>query len=324
VVLSGPKESRRVKEAETKMPDKVQTIPFNFGGLPPDQSLWETARVVFFPIPYDLTSTYTAGSRRGPLAVIEASTHMELFDEELELETSRIGFYTLAPLEAVASGPLDMIRHIETYAEQAVREDKFPVLIGGEHTVTLGLARVLKRKYPRLSFLQFDAHADLRDSYEGTPFSHACVGRRLAEIGPLVQVGVRSLTEEESVFIKKGEVRTFFWHHLVHQPDWQENVCQALTDEVYVSIDLDVLDPAVMPAVGTPEPGGLSWPALTACLRRIAQRKKVVGFDVVELAPVPGLAAPDFLAAKLIYRFLGEIFGPSLPRFDHSRTLKEE
>jgi agmatinase len=305
------------------MTEKLTTVPFNFGGLPPDQSRWEDSRVVFIPVPYDLTSTYLAGSRRGPLAILEASTHMELFDEELNQETYRVGFHTLDSLEAAAVGPERMIALVEEYVQRVVRAKKFPVLLGGEHSITLGAARVMQKKCPRVSFLQFDAHADLRQSYEGTPFSHACIGRRMAELGPLVQVGIRSLTREESRFINKGRVKTYFWHQLEGIPRWEEEVLSSLSPEVYVTIDLDVLDPAIMPATGTPEPGGLNWRALTALLRRVAREKKVVGFDVVELTPIPGLIAPDFLAAKLIYRFLGDIFAPALRQGKPFRTAKE-
>jgi len=294
------------------MMPKTQIIPLNFGGLPREECLWEKSRVVFLPVPYDLTSTYLPGARRGPLAILEASTHLELFDEELGLEPYRIGFHTLEPLEAVASGPEQMVHQIQSYAEPNVQANKFPVLIGGEHTVALGMVKALKKKYPRLSFLQLDAHADLRDEYEGTRFSHACVGRRLAEIGPLVQVGVRSLSLEENLYLRNASVKCFLWHQLPEFPDWVEEVCQTFSTEVYVTIDLDVLDPAIMPSVGTPEPGGLNWKTLTYFLRRLVQKSTVVGFDVVELAPIPGLIAPDFLAAKLIHRFLGYIFAHSL------------
>lgn len=292
---------------------KLHTIPFNFGGLPRDECPWENSRVVFLPVPYDLTTSYLPGARRGPMAILEASTHMELFDEVLERETARIGFCTLDPLEAVASGPEEMVGLIQTFVEPVLQADKFPVVIGGEHTVTIGTVRAVKERYPRLSFLQLDAHADLRVCYEGTPFSHACVGRRLAELGPLVQVGVRSLSLEENLYLKTAPVKSFFWHSLSGTPDWVEQACRALSAEVYVTIDLDVLDPAIMPAVGTPEPGGLDWKTLTQFLAHLAREKTVVGFDVVELAPIPGLVAPDFLAAKLIYRFLGSIFAPVLP-----------
>ncbi|MCX5908252.1 MAG: agmatinase [Deltaproteobacteria bacterium] len=288
------------------------TVPLNFGGIPHEESLWERSQVVFIPVPYDLTSTYLSGSRRGPLAILEASTHMELFDEELEYETYHLGFHTLEPLEALASGPKDMVDLIQSYVQDVVHAGKFPVLIGGEHTVTLGAVRTQRERYPRLSFLQLDAHADLRDRYEGTSFSHACVGRRLAELGPLVQIGIRSLSPEENLFLKKSSIKSFFWHRLAQIPDWEESVFQALTEEVYVTIDLDVFDPSIMPAVGTPEPGGFHWAALVGFLGRLARKKKIVGFDVVELTPIPGMVAPDFLAAKLIYRFLGQIFAPAL------------
>ncbi len=294
------------------MPPRIQTVPFNFGGIPREQSSWESSRVVFLSAPYDLTTSYLPGSRRGPLAILEASTHMELYDEELGFETARVGLHTLDPLEALSSGPEEMIRQISAYAEPTLKADKFPVLLGGEHSVTLGLAFPLKKKYPRLSFLQLDAHADLRSDFEGTPYSHACVARRLAEKGPLVQVGIRSLSIEESVYLKESPVRSYPWHVLIARPGWEEEAISGLSSEVYVTIDLDVLDPAIMPATGTPEPGGLDWRTITRFLRQVAQARKVVGFDVVELAPIPGWVAPDFLAAKLIYRFLGEIFGDIL------------
>jgi agmatinase len=302
---------------------KAQTISLNFGGIPPADSCWEDSRVVFLPVPYDLTTTYLPGARRGPLAILEASTHLELFDEELEGESWRMGFHTLEPLEAMASGPEEMVRQIQAYAQPVVRANKFPVLIGGEHTVTLGIVQALRAAHPRLSFLQLDAHADLRDTFGGTRFSHACVGRRLAEIGPLVQVGVRSMSVEESLYLKGATTKCFFWHRLCEHPDWVEEVCQALSAEVYVTIDLDVLDPAIMPSVGTPEPGGLNWETLTRFLGRLAEKKRVVGFDVVELAPIPGLIAPDFLAAKLIYRFLGYIFARSARSGPNAPSRKE-
>ena len=298
-------------------------IPFNFGGLPRDESPWENSRVVFLPVPYDLTTSYLPGTRRGPMAILEASTHMELFDEVLERETVQTGFYTLDALEAVASGPEEMVGRVQAFVEPVLRANKFPVVIGGEHTVTIGAVRAVKERYPRLSFLQLDAHADLRETYEETPYSHACVGRRLAEIGPLVQVGVRSLSREESLYLKNGPVKCLPWHSLSRTPDWVEQVCRALTAEVYVTIDLDVLDPAIMPAVGTPEPGGLDWRTLTQFLAHLTRERRVVGFDVVELAPIPGLIAPDFLAAKLIYRFLGSIFAPSLPGKENMPLGKE-
>jgi len=305
------------------MPKEIPTIPFNFGGIPRNQASWENARIVFLSAPYDLTTSYLPGSRRGPLAILEASSHMELYDEELGFETARLGLHTLDPLEVLSSGPEEMVRQISAYAEPVLKAGKFPVLLGGEHSVTLGLASGLKKKYPGLSFLQLDAHADLRNEYEGTRYSHACVARRLAELGPVVQVGVRSLSLEESRYLKKSPVRSYPWHALIDQPDWEEEAIGHLSPEVYVTIDLDVLDPAIMPATGTPEPGGLDWRTLTGFLRKVTRNRKVVGFDVVELAPIPGWVAPDFLAAKLIYRFLGEIFRDFLRRKRKTQQSKE-
>ncbi len=296
------------------IPKEPLTIPFNFGGLPPIYSDWENARVILLPVLYDLTSTYIPGSRRGPLAILEASTHLELFDEELQVETFQIGIHTMDPLEAVACGPEEMVRQVLFCAQKVLGSGKFLVLLGGEHTLSLGTAQAIKDKFPQVSFLQLDAHADLRDEYEGSPFSHACVGRRLAELGPLVQVGVRSLSKEENDYIKERRVVTFWGYKLEDLTSWEEEVCAALTSQVYVTIDLDVLDPSIMPAVGTPEPGGLTWKSLGRLLKLLARKKEIVGFDIVELTPIPGLTSPDFLAAKLIYRFLGEIFADSLKK----------
>lgn len=296
------------------IPKDPITIPFNFGGLPPSYSSWENARVILLPVLYDLTSTYIPGSRRGPLAILEASTHLELFDEELQVETFQIGIHTLDPLEAVACGPEEMVRQVRFCVQKVLEAGKFLVLLGGEHTLSLGAAQAIKDKFPQVSFLQLDAHADLRDEYEGTRFSHACVGRRLAELSPLVQVGVRSLSKEENDYLKESRVVTFWAPKLEDLTTWEEKVCAALTSQVYVTIDLDVLDPSIMPAVGTPEPAGLSWKSLGGLCKLLARKKEIVGFDVVELTPIPGLISPNFLAAKLIYRFLGEIFADSLKK----------
>ncbi len=290
------------------------SIPFNFGALPSAYSGWEKAQVVLLPVLYDLTSTYLPGARRGPLAIIEASTHLELFDEELQVETFQIGIHTLDPLEALACGPEEMVRQVRLCAQRVLDTSKFLVLLGGEHSLTLGVAQAIKDKFPQVTYLQLDAHADLRDEYEGTRFSHACVGRRLAELGPLVQVGVRSLSKEENDYLKESKVVTFWAHQLGDQISWEEKVIAALSPQVYVTIDLDVLDPSIMPSVGTPEPGGLTWQSLGRLLRLLGRKKEIVGFDIVELAPIPGLSSPDFLAAKLIYRFLGEIFYGSLKK----------
>ncbi|MDD5555738.1 MAG: agmatinase [bacterium] len=288
---------------------KPDRVPHNFCGLPERSSSWRTARAVVIPVPYDLTSTYVAGSRNGPAAIIAASTHMETYDEELGVETFRIGIHTQDPLETEASTPARMIAAVESAVGGVAAAGKLPVVLGGEHSVTAGALRALKKRHRRLSVLQFDAHADLRDSYQGTPFSHACAGRRALEAGTLVQVGIRSLSAEEARFRRGAAgLRTFFAADLVARRTDPREIVACLGDPVYITVDLDVFDPSVVPATGTPEPGGLGWYDVIGILREACAARRVVGFDVVELCPMPPGVASDFLAAKLVYRLLGYIF----------------
>lgn len=279
----------------------------NFGALPIEYSSAETATFVVAPVPYDLTSTYQPGSRRGPAAIIEASTNMEFYDEELGRETYLAGIHTLDPLEVDARGPKEMMGRVRQMIAEILSDNKIPVMLGGEHSISFAAVQAVKEKYPELSVLQFDAHADLRDSYQESPFSHACVGRRISEIAELTQVGIRSLSAEEAVFMKESSVVTCFADDLYADPDWKEKICKNLKSDIYITIDLDVFDPAVMPSTGTPEPGGLSWRDVLGLIRAVSKRCRIRGFDVVELTPIPGLVAPDFMASKLIYRIMGYI-----------------
>ena len=263
------------------------------------------ATFVVVPVPYDLTSTYQSGSRRGPGAILDASANMELYDEELGKETYLEGIHTLAPLAADARGPEEMIASVREQINHVLGQGKIPVMLGGEHSISLGAVQAMKRQYPELSVLQLDAHADLRNSYQGSPYSHASVARRITEICPLVQVGIRSLSAEEADFMAAGTVRTLTVDFVHAEPGWQEKALECLSGDVYVTIDLDVFDPALMPSTGTPEPDGLAWRDVLGLLRELSRRCRIRGFDVVELAPIPGLVAPDFLAAKLIYRLMG-------------------
>jgi agmatinase len=277
----------------------------NFGGIEPECAAYDGAKFAVIPVPYDLTSTYQSGSRQGPAAILAASANMELYDEELRKVTYLEGIFTASPIEVDARGPDRMIGAIRQVVSDVLMDKKIPVLLGGEHSVTLGAVQAVQAAFPDLTVLQLDAHADLRESYQGTPFSHACIARRIQEFCPLVQAGIRSLSEEEAIFMKEGTIKTFSADFILDEPAWIDKICEHLTGDVYITIDLDVLDPAFMPSTGTPEPGGVSWRDVLRLVREVAKKCRVRGFDVVELSPIPGQVAPDFLAAKLIYRIMG-------------------
>jgi agmatinase len=279
--------------------------PRNFAGLPLEYSHWEKAQVALLPIPYDLTTSYQAGTRRGPQAILDASLHVELYDEELETEPYQLGIHTLPPLEPLASGPEEMSQRIEYATRKILKAKKLPLVLGGDHSICLGVVRALTAEHGKLNVLQLDAHADLRDSYQGTKYSHACVGRRVAEIARLFQLGIRSFSSEEAEFMKGSNVTTVRARELHQNAKAGERLLNALRDPVYITLDVDVFDPAIMSATGTPEPGGLDWMTVLALLRRVFEAHRVVGCDVVELAPISGMAAPDFLVAKLVYKLIG-------------------
>jgi agmatinase len=278
-----------------------------FGDIDARYSSFEHSQFVIIPVPYDLTSTYQAGSRRGPEAIITASCNLELYDEELLKETFLSGIHTMTPLAVDARGPEEMLKTIYEEVAGIISYKKVPVLLGGEHTVSVGSVRALAEKHPSLTVLHLDAHADMRDSYQNTHFSHAAVGRRIFEICPLVQAGIRSMSKEEALFIKDNNIKVLSPEEIEDNPDWIDEIVDGLSDDVYVSIDLDVLDPSIMPATGTPEPGGIRWRDLLKLIKRVSNDCTIRGFDVVELCPIPGMVAPDFTAAKLIYRVMGYI-----------------
>jgi agmatinase len=283
-----------------------------FLGVPPEARPKRPARAAVLPIPYDLTTSYQPGARRGPIAILEASTHLETFDEELGRETwEEVGIETLPAVVPDTAGPAATLERIERVAREVVGGGRFLIGLGGEHSVTAPLVRAARSLHPRLGVLQLDAHADLRDSFEGSPHNHACVMRRILDGGvPVAQVGVRSFTAEERELIRERGICTVFAPEACGEPveKWIPRVVSALPEEVYVTVDLDAFDPAVMPSTGTPEPGGLDWYRALAVLREVALARRIVGFDVVELAPIAGNVAPDFLAAKLVYRLLGYAF----------------
>jgi N1-aminopropylagmatine ureohydrolase len=285
--------------------------PDNFGGLSEEDSTYAAARAVIFPVPLERTTTYEHGTGKGPAAIIRASQNMELYDEELELEPAKeIGIHTLPPIDTM-DGTLDeVIAELFTAQLAFVEDGKLPVALGGEHSLTPPLVSAVAKKHKSLSVLQIDAHADLRDEYQGNPSSHACAMRRVLEFCPAVQVGIRSLSVEEAKAIPKLQTTIYWAKDIVRAPlkTWIAKVLSDLSSEVYLTIDLDGFDPSLVPATGMPEPGGLDWYQVTSLIRAVAEHKKIVGMDVVELLPQPGQRASDLLAAKLVYKCLGYVF----------------
>lgn len=266
---------------------------------------------MIFPVPLERTITYEHGTHKGPAAIIQASRNMELYDEELETESYKeIGIHTLPPIDT-DDGTLDEVIAELFTAELALLEDgKFPLALGGEHSLTPPLVSAAAKKYGDLCVLQIDAHADLRNEYHGSPSSHACVMRRVLEVCPAVQVGIRSISAEETQAIPHLQTKVYWAKDIVRAPlkSWIAKVLDDLSTQVYLTIDVDGFDPSIMPATGTPEPGGLDWDQVTSLVRAVTAHKKIVGMDVVELLPQPGHHASDSLAAKLIYKCLGYVF----------------
>jgi agmatinase len=279
-----------------------------YGGTTPTTTDFEHARVVILPIPLDRTTSYVPGTRNGPHEILVASSHMELWDEETEIDVHSIGVYTLPEMEFPFASMDEVVMEIRRVASELVTRDKFPFILGGEHSITPAVVGAVAAKYPGLSVLQIDAHADLRESFMGTPHNHACAMRRTLEFAPTTQVGIRSLSPEEAAAVPTLATQIFYDFNMRQNADWIDRVVDSLSEHVYITIDVDGLDPAIMPATGTPEPGGLSWYETLTLLRRVIERRTVVGCDVVELSPMPGNVAPNFLCAKLIYKILSYRF----------------
>lgn len=270
----------------------------------------ERAAAAILPVAYDATSTWKKGADRGPAAILEASTQVELYDIETASEPYRHGIATLDEVR-LDGAPEELVEEVERRTAAILERGQLPVILGGEHSVSIGAIRAAAAAAAGMSVLQIDAHADTRDSYHGSPYNHACVMARARELCPVVQVGIRSLDVAE---LEALDTRRVFWGHELHGGDqWLARVVDLLTAEVYVTIDLDAFDPALMPATGTPEPGGMSWQQVTALLAAVAAARRIVGFDVVELLPQPGDHACDFLAAKLVHRLLAMIFDSGYP-----------
>ena len=277
----------------------------NFGDLPEEYSTLEQAEIVILPVPYDRTSTWLKGADKGPEAIIESSAHMELYDIETDSEVYRKGIFTAEPIDEKEL-PENMVPAVRENVKHYIDNGKFIVVIGGEHSVSIGSVMAHIEKNTDATVLQLDAHSDLRDEYKGSGYNHACVMARIAELCPIVQVGIRSMDISEKATLEKG--RIFFAKDIHRDKGWIEKVISGLSEKVYITIDLDVFDPSIMPSTGTPEPGGLLWYDVLELLKAVFDDKEVVGFDVVELCPDEKNKAPDFLAAKLIYKLLSYKF----------------
>jgi agmatinase len=267
----------------------------------------DQAQVVVVPVPYDGTSTWGKGADKGPEALILASEHLEGYDIETRYEVCDHGFYTDDPVTEKRS-PEAMVQAVYTRVKQRLDQNKLCITLGGEHSVSIGAVQAHAEKFSDLTVLQLDAHSDLRDEYHGSKFNHACVMSRIQEQCPIVQVGIRSMDAHE--LARMDPDRMFFAEDILG-PDrkpWIERAIDKMSSRVYVTIDLDVFDSSVMPSTGTPEPGGLFWYDVLRFLRRVSKERMIVGFDVVELCPNEANRAPDFLAAKLVYKLSGYIF----------------
>jgi agmatinase len=297
-------------ELPSGLEDLPWELPRNFLGLEGELAEWERAEVVILPIPYEATVSYQGGTKQGPAAILEASRYIELYDQELDFEPAEIGVVTLPALHLTGAGPEAAVRELRQAYDRVLEAagDRLVIGLGGEHSISSApiLAHAARNPGRRLSVLQFDAHSDLRIEYEGSPYSHAAVMARCIDDVDVVAVGIRALTREERQLIRERDtITTIFAEEMWEDDAWIDRAIEALGEEVFITFDVDYFDPSLMPATGTPEPGGAGWYPTMKLLRRVFAERRVVGVDVVELAPIPGNAAPDFLTAKLIYKMIG-------------------
>jgi agmatinase len=278
-----------------------------FGGLPDAFALLDTSAIVVLPVPFDQTTTYVQGTDLGPAALIEASRYLELYDIETDSEVFLRGIYTAPAIEAKTS--TEMLDATYKRTLQYLKQGKFVATLGGEHSISAAPIRAHAEHFGKISVLQFDAHADLASAYRGDPLSHASVMARVREMEQVersVAVGIRSMSSEEKDALEREN--TLFAHEIHGDENWIEKMIERLTDPVYITFDLDVFDSSLMPSTGTPEPGGLFWHQVAKALKEVSKRRKIIGFDIVELCPSPHFSAPDFLAAKLLYKMLSFVF----------------
>lgn len=279
----------------------------NFGG---NEVVYDysASEIIIIPVPYDETSTWMKGADKGPDAIMEASVNLEFYDIETDSEAHLKGIHTTDPVLETGS-PEMLVSAVYKKVLSLLEDNKFPVIVGGNHTVSIGAAKAFSKHFNDLSVLQLDAHSDLRPEYEGSSLNHACSMSRIREFAPSVQVGIRSMSKEEVPFADRE--RIFFAHELYNDKTNYSRAIEKLSENVYITIDLDVFDPSLIPSTGTPEPGGPDYFEVMHFLREVAGKRNVVGFDVVELCPSQSNKAPDFIAAKIIYQLLSYIFARS-------------
>ena len=310
------------------VPDSLRDLewelPHNFLGLDESASDFDRARAVILPVPYEATTSFGGGTRSGPAAIIEASRYIELYDQELDAEPYEVGVATLPALELTGAGPAEAIAELRSAYDKLLdaAEGKFIITLGGEHSISsapiLAWADRLQSQGSGRPFtvLQVDAHTDLRPEYEGSPYSHASVMSRVQDRANIVAVGIRALTREERELARNSDHIHLFLADDIHEGDaWIDDVLARLEGDVYITFDVDGFDPSLVPSTGTPEPGGLQWYPTMKLLRRVFRERNVVACDIVELAPIPGFAASDFLVAKLVYKMIGYKFAaPGAPQ----------
>ncbi|NVN18664.1 agmatinase [Muricauda sp. HICW] len=276
-----------------------------YAGIPKEYGSAEKAKVVLLPVPYDGTSTWGKGSDKGPEAFLEASENMETYDIETDSEVYKQGIY-LADAITELDSPEEMVEAVHTTVKDYIKRNKLVTMIGGEHSISIGAIRAFSECFEDLTVLQLDAHTDLRKEYLGSKYNHACAMYEAKETTNLVQVGIRSMDYTETLVMDRDNV--FFAHEMISDDFWMDSALDLMTDDVYITFDLDALDPSIMPSTGTPEPGGLFWYETLDFLKRVFKEKNVVGFDIVELCPNKNDKSSDFLAAKLYYKMLSYKF----------------
>ncbi len=293
------------------------TLPMNFGGIDEEEfSSYDAAQILVLPISYEGTVSFGTGTGAGAMAIVDASRNMELYEEETDAEVYKIGIHTLEEFQPQKT-PEAMMDSLYERSKEILKTDKFLCMLGGEHSVSAPIIRAHAEKYHNLSVLQIDAHADLRDEYDGTKHSHASIMARVVKDLriPSVQVGIRSISADEARAIDNGLPTKIFWaKDIVGRTDWIDEAIDGLTENVYLTIDIDGLDPSLVPTTGTPEPGGLGWYETLALIRKLAKRKRVVGMDLVEFSKAENSDAPAFLCAKLVYKSLAYIFQDDTPK----------